>query len=94
MTPTPAGSPAGGLLAFTEPNLAFNLEDASGERARLRVHFSHESMPPWKPNHDWPDYHAYFLVLDVSTADLRAAAELWRLENRAFPTRSPPTSPR
>lgn len=96
VTPTPAAptSTAEGLFAFTEPNLAFSLEHADVERARVRVHLSHESMPPWKPNHDWPDYHAYFLVLDVTTADLREAAEQWRVENQAFPTRTAPTSAR
>jgi hypothetical protein len=92
--PTAPRSTADGLLAFTEPNLAFSLEHATVDRAHLRVHFSHESMPPWTPNHDWPDYHAFFQVLDLSTADLRKAAEQWRAENQAFPTRTPPTSSR
>jgi hypothetical protein len=95
VTPTAPGSTTAGLLAFTEPNLAFslehaNVEDGNVERALVRVHFSHESMPPCKPHHDWPDYHAYFLVLDISTDDLRAAAEQWRIENQAFPTRTRP----
>jgi hypothetical protein len=93
-TPTAPGSTTEGLLAFTEPNLAFSLEHATVERVHVRVHFSHESMPPWKPNYAWPDYHAYFLVLDLSTADLRKAAERWHTEIQAFPTRTPPSSAR
>ena len=94
MSPTAPGSTAEGLLAFTEPNLAFSLEQADVERARVRVHFSHESMTPWRPDHDWPDYQAYFLVLDLSTVDLRKAAEQGRVENQDFPTRPPATSAR
>ncbi|MFJ8580123.1 hypothetical protein [Micromonospora sp. NPDC093277] len=80
-------------LYFIEPNLAFSLEEATPARARVRVHFSHESMPPWNPHHDWPDYHAFFVPFDVSTADLRTAAQQWRIENQPFPGRTPPRSP-
>ncbi|SCL65026.1 WapI family immunity protein [Micromonospora chersina] len=93
VTPTPVAPPARALLSFIEPNLAFSLEDANPARARVRAHFSHESMPPWNPHHDWPDYHAYFITLDVSTADLLSAAQRWRIEIQPFPTRTPPRSP-
>lgn len=53
-----------------------------------RVHFSHESMPPWHPHHDWPDYHAYFMVLEISTAALADAAAQWVHDLRAFPART------
>ncbi|SCE72763.1 hypothetical protein GA0074695_0641 [Micromonospora viridifaciens] len=86
----PASPPYQALICFTEPNLAFSLERADADRARVRVHLSHESLPPWQPSHDWPDYHAYFVTLDVSTADLRTAAERWRIEHEPFPRRLPP----
>jgi hypothetical protein len=55
-------------------------------RNRLRVHVSHESMPPWNPDHDWRDYHAYFVVMDVDAAAIRAVADEWVDEIRVFPT--------
>ncbi|GHJ50948.1 hypothetical protein Nm8I071_02550 [Nonomuraea sp. TT08I-71] len=94
VTPAPEAPPARALLSFIEPNLAFSLEAASPARARVRAHFSHESMPPWNPHHDWPDYHAYFITLDVGRADLLTAAQCWRIENQPFPRRTPPRSPR
>ena len=53
-------------------------------RIRLRVHLSHESLPPWKPHHDWPDHQAYFIALDVSAADVRTEADVWADEVRPF----------
>jgi hypothetical protein len=34
-------------IAFTEPNLAFSLDDLRADRIRLRACFSHEALPPW-----------------------------------------------
>lgn len=78
----------GGGFSFTVPNIALSLAALSADRASVRVHFSHESLPPCHPHHDWPDYHAYFIVLDVSTTSLTAAAAQWNRYLRAFPTRA------
>jgi hypothetical protein len=87
IAPSPA-SPGRHLLGFTEPNLALSIAALSTERASVRVHFSHESMPPWHQHHDWPDYHAYFILLDISTADLTAAAKQWDRDLQPFPART------
>jgi len=88
IAPSPASLPERELLCFTEPNIAFSIAALSAERVSIRVHFSHESMPPWQPHHDWPDYHAYFVVLDISTTDLTAAARQWDRHLHAFPARA------
>lgn len=86
--PSPAVPPERDLLNFTEPNIALSVAALSADRASVRVHFSYESMPPWHPHHDWPDYHAYFIVLDVSTAGLTDAAAQWDRDLQAFPARA------
>lgn len=88
IAPSPASLPERELLCFIEPNIAFSIAALSEERISVRAHFSHESMPPWHPHHDWPDYHAYFVVLDVSTTDLTAAAGQWDHDLQAFPARA------
>jgi hypothetical protein len=76
-----------GLLHFTEPNLAFSLEQRTNGRARLRVHLSLEASPPWLHGSDRPDLFEYFLVVDLSTEDLAAAAEEWDNDCKPFPVR-------
>lgn len=88
IAPSPAVPPGRELLCFTEPNIALSIAGYGAGRVTLRVHFSHESMPPWHPHNDWPDYHAYFIVLDVSAAGLTMAARQWDRDLRAFPARA------
>jgi hypothetical protein len=73
---------------FTEPNLGFFIDGRDGDRVRMRVRLSHESLPNWLPR-DTPGWQAgqYFVALEVSTADLAAAARAWDRERRAFPAR-------
>jgi hypothetical protein len=73
---------------FTEPNLSFILEGRDGERARIRVGFSHESLPDWMPR-DFPGWQAeeYFLPLDISCSELAEAARSWDLDRQRFPAR-------
>jgi hypothetical protein len=88
IAPSPASPPGRELLNFTEPNIALSIASLSADRASVRMHFSHESMPPWQPHHDWHDYQAYFIVLDVSTVGLTAAAAQWDRDLQAFPARA------
>ena len=52
---SPATPPGRDLLSFTEPDIAFSVAGVSTGRVSIRAHFSHVSMPPWQPHHDWPD---------------------------------------
>ena len=88
IAPSPASPPGRELISFTEPGIALSIASLSADRASVRVHFSHESMPPWHPHHDWPDYQAYFIVLDVSTVGLTCAAAQWNRDLQAFPARA------
>jgi hypothetical protein len=75
-------------VMFTEPNLSFILDGRDGERVRIRVCFSQESLPDWMPR-DFPGWHAeeYFLPLDISCSELAEAARSWDLDRRRFPAR-------
>lgn len=37
------------LLVFTEPNVAFSLQERVADRVRVRIHFSLEALPPCRP---------------------------------------------
>lgn len=75
-------------IAFTEPNLSFSLDGHCAGRVRLRVHFSHEALPPWAPRgHEGWQAGEYVLALDISQEDLAHAASAWDLENEQFPER-------
>jgi hypothetical protein len=73
---------------FTEPNISFFIDGRDGDRVRMRVRFSHESLPA-----SWPRDVAgwqsgeYLVALGVSIADLAAAAHAWDGERQAFPAR-------
>jgi hypothetical protein len=75
-------------IAFTEPNLAFSLDDHRAGRVNLRVCFSHEALPPWVPHdHDGWQAGEYVLILDISRDDLAQAAKAWDVEHEPFPER-------
>jgi hypothetical protein len=73
---------------FLEPNASFFIDGRDGERVRVQVGFSHESLPGWL-SRDVAGWHAqeYLVVLEVTTADLAMAARDWDRERRAFPAR-------
>jgi hypothetical protein len=75
-------------VVFTEPNLSFILDARDGERARIRIGFSHEALPGWMPR-DIPGWQAeeYFLPLDISCPELAGAARSWDLDRQRFPSR-------
>jgi hypothetical protein len=90
-------------LAFTEPNLRFTLDAQDGERIRLRVRFSAESLPSGPrtsgprtsgprtsgPQMPGPQTAGYDVPLDVSRADLAAGTRAWATECQQFPPRAP-----
>jgi hypothetical protein len=75
-------------VAFTEPNLGFILDGRDGERVRIRVRFSHESLPDWLPR-DVAGRRAgeYAVPLDVRRSELSAAARSWDRDRLPFPER-------
>jgi hypothetical protein len=75
------------LLCFTEPNLAFSLEERIADQVRLRVHFSLEALPPWLSGSEKPDIFDFFVVLDVSATQLDEAAADWTTDLSRFPQR-------
>jgi hypothetical protein len=86
--PSPFGAgEADRLLCFTEPNLAFGLEERIGAQLRLRVHFSLEALPPWLSGAEQPDIFDYHLDLEVTAAQVRMAAADWAAALSRFPRR-------
>lgn len=75
------------LRVFTEPVVAFSLQERIEERVRIRVHFSLEALPPWLRGAGRPDIFDFFVVLDLPAAELRQAADDWTLNLRQFPPR-------
>jgi hypothetical protein len=73
---------------FTEPNVGFFADGREGALVRMRVRFSHESLPGWLPR-DAAGRQAgeYFVALEVTAADLAEAARAWDRERRAYPAR-------
>jgi hypothetical protein len=73
---------------FTEPNVSLFVDGRDGDRVRMRVRFSHESLPSWLPR-DVPGWQAgeFCLPLEVNVADLAEAARAWDAERQAFPAR-------
>lgn len=80
------GGPEERLLVFTEPNLAFSLEDRSADRLVLRVHLSLESRPPWLGPGD-PDIFDYYLSVRLSVDELALAVASWQQRLVTFPER-------
>ena len=75
------------LLIFTEPNIAFSLEQRIADHVQVRVEFSAEALPPWLRSANRPDISEWPVLLDVSVADLAQAADDWKLELTRFPRR-------
>lgn len=75
------------LLHFTEPNVAFSLQQHAGGRAVVRVHFSLEALPPSLRTNHRPDIFDYHVPFDVSTHDLTTAADAWDQQRAVFPIR-------
>lgn len=73
------------LEIFTEPNVALSLAARTDESARVRVHFSLESRPPWLGQD--VDIFDFFVGLDVPLEQLSAAVDEWERELTSFPAR-------
>jgi len=87
----PKGPDAEGLLSpdtrFVEPNLALSLAGRDGGETVVRVHFSLEARPPWRPDEDGEGIHQYFVELRPDAAALLRAADEWDRALAAFPAR-------
>ncbi|HUB42516.1 MAG TPA: hypothetical protein VMA72_26990 [Streptosporangiaceae bacterium] len=59
--------------AFTEPNLALTIDGSDNDGVRLRIRFSHESLPDWIRDCAGWQSPEYFVVLDMSGSDLAEA---------------------
>lgn len=76
---------SGGLLSFTEPNIAFAYQRNTSEAATLRVYLSLEALPSSMTG---TDNFEYFVELVLTREDLAIAADTWDDELRAFPVRA------
>jgi hypothetical protein len=72
---------------FLEPNVAFGLESRSADSARIRFHFSLESLPPWATQEEHSELFKYFVVVTATFDELLMAAAEWDSESAAFPRR-------
>jgi hypothetical protein len=81
------------ILMFTEPNIAFSVEQRTADRVLVRVHLSLEALPPWLQGKNRFDMFGCFVVLNVSLAELGRAADDWKLELTRFPQRPSPSTP-
>jgi len=75
------------MLVFTEPNVAFSLQERAANRVRVRVHFSVEALPPWLRGTEQPDIFDFLVVLDMSAAELAEAAGDWNASLGRYPRR-------
>ena len=75
------------MLVFLELNVALSLQERIPGRVRIRVHFSLEALPPWLHGAGQPDIFDFFVVLDVSVAELADAAADWTTSLSRFPRR-------
>jgi hypothetical protein len=86
--PSPFGTQEGEqLLCFTEPNLAFGLEDRVGDQVRIGVHFSLEALPPWLSGAEQADIFDFVVELGVPAAQVDIAAADWAAALNRFPQR-------
>ena len=69
------------MLVFVEPNVALSLQERIADR--VRVHFSLEALPPWLRGAGRPGIFDFFVVLDVSAAELAD----WTTSLSRFPQR-------
>jgi len=74
----------GGLLVFTEPNLAFNLHERTPNAATIRVYLSLEALPSGAE----PEIFEYFVELTMTTDAVAAALSEWEAELRQYPVRA------
>jgi hypothetical protein len=65
------------MLVFLEPVVAFSLQERIADRVQVRVHLSLEALPQWLRGDEQPDIFDFFVVLDMSAAELAAAAADW-----------------
>lgn len=72
------------VLAFTEPCIAFSLQNCSTEAVTLRVHLSADALPTvWASN----GTSERFVEFSLSPGEVAAVAGTWAAETRAFPER-------
>ncbi len=74
----------GGLLVFTEPNVAFNLHARSPEAATVRVYLSLEARPPGSES----EIFDYFVELELTHNAVATVVDEWDSEIRQFPVRA------
>ncbi|HWC09593.1 MAG TPA: hypothetical protein VG455_00070 [Acidimicrobiales bacterium] len=79
-----AAAPTVGTRSLAEPNLSVAVSPAGG-RLSLRICFELENRPPWAPTVSGG--RDLCVDLDVSRADLLAAAASLRADARRFPRR-------
>lgn len=84
MQPSPSTAPLN--LAFTEPCLAFNLDQADTDVVALRIYLSLEAEPPFTVE-GRPGVFENYVRLLLSPEDLATAAREWDWETTAFPVR-------
>jgi hypothetical protein len=72
---------------FTEPNLAFVLEERVADQVWLRVHFSLVALPPWVSGAEQSDIFDFSVVLDVPADQVGIAAADWAVALSRFPQR-------
>jgi hypothetical protein len=83
VAPTGAGAGEDDLLTFTEPCLAFGVAALDGDRVVVRVHLSLEAAP----TRTGDELYAYSVPVELSRADLDAAARAWAADIAPFPER-------
>lgn len=81
--PVHAGS-EDGLLAFTEPTIAFNLHDRTAESATIRVYLSLEALPQDAES----GIFEYDVELAMTIDAIATAAAEWEERRREFPVRA------
>jgi hypothetical protein len=69
-------------LIILEPNISLGLESRSENSARIRLHFSAESLAPWDAGEA-----ESLVVVTASFEELLRAADQWDSESAAFPRR-------
>lgn len=81
------GRPTDDAIYFMEPNLEFRLVSPPGAQLVMRVIFRLESRPPWAADITEEDWDSAWLDFDMSSADLRAAANELGSELARYPER-------
>jgi hypothetical protein len=75
------------LLTFTEPLLGLSLAGREATGATVRVHLSHEALPPGAAGQGAGPTPVHVLEVHASVRDLSAAADEWERELAPFPVR-------